>query len=116
MNKREKKEEWEKKKLKQKKKDKGILIIGIVLVTLAMIQLLMFVIYFVEIKGNNQIIYNDQVVTTEVCTLWFNNSNSQSTTENRPFYYKSQPIPYEVVNDVCNKWKKIKDDLDKNKS
>jgi len=106
-------EEIERKKIKTKRKDRTILIVGLTLSILALIQLIVLVIYFTEIKGNNQIIYNDQVVTSEVCTLWFNDSTQQTTRNNsKPYMYKSQPIPLSVMDDVCNKWKNIKDEFD----
>lgn len=117
-NKKSKKAEIKAKKLKAQKKEKSILLIGIIVFCLAMSQVLLIgFYYFGGNRNHNQIIIEDNVLTTEICTEWFNYTSTLHNEVpgmyyNYSFNFQEYPIPTDVVIEVCDKWKKIKDRID----
>lgn len=109
--KKEIKQQKELKERMQRKKDKAILFVGILIFFLAMVQFTMIIFYYVNASGHNQIMMGDKVITTEVCTEWFKLSPKYQA-ELDDFYYKEQPIPTNIVEKVCDRWKKVKDKVD----
>lgn len=112
----------EEKKKRSKRKDKFVLVSGIIIFTFAVFQAIILMFYFSshEQTGHNSIILGEKVVTTEVCTQWFNYLETKPRNEipGQTFYYddklKKHAIPKNIVIEVCNKWKVIKDEVDAN--
>ena len=90
-------------------------IVVISIFTLALLQVAMVIYLFMdkEPAGHNQIVMNDKVMTTEVCTKWFE-SEMQYAAINKetPFNYQENLIPMEIVSEVCDKWLEVKNEVD----
>jgi len=121
VSKKESKIAREQQKIKKKRKDKWVLVSGIIIFTFAIFQAIILIIYFADHDaGHNKIILGNKVVTSEVCEQWFNylKVKPSNVIPSQTFYYNDtfskHPIPKDVVVEVCNKWKKIKEEIDAN--
>lgn len=110
--------EYERKR--KNNKSKLLFIVSSLIFIFAIGQAIMLFIQMNTEPGHNKIILGDRVVTTEVCTKWFNSSMEYPDIEVIDnefmfmFKYELQiiPIPTDVVVEVCNKWKTIKEEID----
>lgn len=116
LSKKERKLKLEKDKRKKERKDNTILFVGILVFVLALFQIAMITYYYVNSNGHNQIVLNDRVVTTEVCTQWFNYTPKyQEALTKFEFHdgFLTHPVPKDIVIEVCDKWKAAKEEIDK---
>ena len=68
------KQKQELKKKKQKRKETRNLILGGLFFAFAIFQAIMIISNLLSEPEHNKIVLGDRVVTTEVCTQWFNSS------------------------------------------
>lgn len=95
------------------KRNRVYTIIGIIIFIFAVIQSILLILYLnSDASGKSQIILNGETITTEVCTEWFNYTSQQTTLPQHTFNYYEHPIPIDVVVEVCDKWKKVKEEID----
>lgn len=98
----------QRKKPKTKNKDKLMIFLGISLIIYGVIQSIVIgYLYFNQ--EHNQIIYNDKVVTTEVCSNWIYNLSDKYKEHLDYYYFRDGKIPKEVIVEVCPKWQEIKE-------
>jgi len=113
-------------KRKKQLKNKVLLIVGAMFFIFAIFQAIIVAAwFFTHDTGHNKIMLGDKVVTSEVCEQWFSylGNTSNNKTDLVSFYYEepfvgnisiNHPIPMYIVIDVCEKWKKIKAEVDNN--
>ena len=110
-----------KEKKRERRKKVFIWVVGIFLCILGVSQLsiIIFMKFFSE-PGHNQIVLGNRVLTTEVCTQWFEYSTIEQKQLEEFYFYEGlekYPIPKTIVIEVCTKWQIIKDRIDnKNQS
>lgn len=111
--------EKEKKAKKKKLRDISIGVVGSIIGILALFQIWMIFTFMNAHSGHSQIVLGKNVVTSEVCNEWFNlTTEEQNQLEHFTYAYyegvteKHAPIPKDIVIDVCNKWKKVKEEID----
>jgi ATP:corrinoid adenosyltransferase len=91
----------------------GLVIIGVAALIIQFIGLYMFA---TQEQGFNSIIIENKVVTTEVCSKWFNYTKEIQDGLDQYNYYDEYSnkfvIPKDIVIEVCGKWKKFKEEID----
>ena len=102
LSKKERKSKLEEDKKRNKRKNRTILIVGILIFVMAVFQAVLLGFFYFGHKGiggHNQIVLGQSVVTTEVCTEWFNESYRATHLTEESFYFEtnSRLIVFQII-------------------
>lgn len=113
------------KERQEKKKSKLLPILGVLLFIMAIIQIAILFISITAKPSHNAIVVNGDTKTSEICEDWYRLPEAERDlmasytyefyTGDMQLNKRTAIIPIDMINEVCPKWLKVKEEIDNEK-